>query len=63
MTPSTRLRNALTTMRWGYVALANELRVNERTVRRWVAGRNEPPPDILAWLEEMAAFVESHPPP
>ena len=37
-----------------------EVNVNERTVRRWVAGTNDPPEALVAWLETLAAFHAAH---
>jgi len=62
MTP-TRLSNALAVLRWGPTDLADEINVNERTVRRWLVGQNETPEWVLEWLETLAAFHEAHPAP
>lgn len=58
-----RLSAALHTLHWGPTALAEELDVNERTVRRWLSGQNEAPAAVVRWLERLAAFHEAHPPP
>lgn len=63
MSPVARLSAALAPIHWGPVDLARKLNINERTVRRWLAGQNEPPPNILAWLEAVAAFHLANPPP
>lgn len=58
-----RLRAALDTLGWSGRPLAGRLRINECTLRRWVAGQVAPPPDILEWLERCASFVRANPPP
>lgn len=63
MTPTSRFLAALGALHWGPVVLSELLDVNERTVRRWIAGQNDPPPAVLEWLEKLAAFVEANPPP
>lgn len=63
MTAPTRLSDALATLHWGPQVASRILDVNERTVRRWLVGQNEPPSDILAWVEQCASFVRDHPPP
>jgi hypothetical protein len=54
---------ALSTLRWGPRTLAELLLVNERTVRRWIAGTAVCPDAIVAWLEDLARYHETHPPP
>ena len=44
-------------------SLAAILGQDERKVRRWAAGAYEPPEDLLAWLERLAAFHEANPAP
>lgn len=63
MPPTERLCVALTTLHWGPTDLADEVDVNERTARRWIAGQNETPELILAWLETLAAFHADNPAP
>lgn len=63
MTPANRLRAALDAIRWSGHLLGRLLRVDERTVRRWLAGQYPVPDDVLAWLETLAAFHQRHPPP
>lgn len=62
MTPS-RLSRALRTIRWTPSDLGRAVNVNERTVRRWLDGSFEPPAPVLAWLEDLAAYMAAHPPP
>jgi transcriptional regulator with XRE-family HTH domain len=57
------LPTLLSTIGWSQTELAHRLGVNERTVRRWMAGDGEPSPAILAWLGEVAAWIEAHPAP
>lgn len=59
----TRLCTALTVLHWGPTDLADEVRVNERTARRWISGHNPTPESILAWLEDLARYIKDHPPP
>lgn len=59
----TRIAHALATLHWGPQVAARILDVNERTIRRWLAGQNDPPAEVLAWLEQCASFVRTHPPP
>lgn len=56
------LRQLLTRVGWSPSELARRLKCNERGVRRWVSDGTTPP-SILAWLEEWAAFGDTHPPP
>lgn len=63
MTPATRLRSALASLRWTQRGLAAILRHDERRVRRWLAGETEPPTEVLEWLERLAAFHDADPPP
>lgn len=63
MTPSDRLRDALATLHWSGRSLAAILRTDERKVRRWASGAYEPPEAVVAWLEALAAYHASHPPP
>jgi len=43
--------------------LAELLLVNERTVRRWIAGTAVCPEAIVVWLEDLARYHEARPPP
>lgn len=63
MTPPDRLRLALATIRWSQRTLAAALRRDEKQVRRWLEGAYQPPDDVLAWLDTLAAFHAAHPPP
>lgn len=63
MTPTARLSAAMDTIGWGPQTLAERWNVNERTVRRWLAGQNDPPEPLLSWLERAAAWVRDNPPP
>jgi hypothetical protein len=60
---SKRLSMALRTLHWGPQVLTDLLAINERTIRRWLSGQNDPPPALLEWLELLAAFVKANPPP
>lgn len=63
MTLGDRLSTALYSLHWGPIDLARILDVNERTIRRWLSGQNEPPDAIVAWLEQIVAWLEANPPP
>ena len=58
-----RLRAALSAARWTAADLAREAMVDERTVRRWVAGAYQPPERIVLWAEGLATFIAAHPIP
>lgn len=51
MTP-VRLNECLFIIGWSGNRLANHLGLNERTVRRWLAGRNPVPASVGDWLEK-----------
>lgn len=63
MTPATRMSAALGLLRWTASDVSLLCRVNERTVRRWLAGTYEPPQAVLDWLEALAAVHRHTPPP
>ena len=46
-----RFRHALRQLRLTQVQAANRLRVNQRTVRRWVAGDSRVPESVTLLLE------------
>jgi DNA-binding transcriptional regulator YiaG len=48
---------------WSKQTLAERLRVDERTVRRWATGATHPPERVVAWLDKLAALIDKHPPP
>lgn len=62
-TPATRLRTALAACHWSVRHVAPLINWDERTIRHWLSGRYEPPPEILAWLERLAAYALANPPP
>jgi transcriptional regulator with XRE-family HTH domain len=57
------LPTILATIGWSQTELARRLGVNERTVRRWMAGDGVPPPAVLAWMGDVAAWIDAHPAP
>jgi hypothetical protein len=59
MTP-TDLRTALTTIGWTQQMLADRTGVDERQVRRWLAG-SRIPERVSVWLAEVAAFHAARP--
>ena len=63
MTPTARLSAALATLHWGPATLSRLLGVSERSARYWLTGRYDPPADVLAWVEGLAAYVAAVPVP
>jgi len=64
MTPgATRLAAALKALHWSNVALAAELRRDEKQVRRWLSGSYDPPMAVLDWLERLAECHRANPAP
>lgn len=63
MTPSIRLRAALTRLRWSYGDLAAETGVSDGTTRRWGNGTYPVPDEVLAPLERLAEFHAANPLP
>jgi hypothetical protein len=49
-----RLSKALADLDWQPRQLARRLQVQEKTVREWLAGRREVPPNLLDWIEARA---------
>lgn len=62
MSPSD-LREALASLRWSQRGLAEALECDDRLVRRWASGDAQVPPEVAAWLMELAGAHESRPPP
>lgn len=62
-TPSTRLRAALQACHWSVRHVAPLIQWDERSIRHWLSGRYEPPADVLAWIERLAAVHSANPPP
>lgn len=62
-----RLSRAVTTLRWGSSQTAGELGVRNDTVGKWLTGRSQVPPAVLAWIEALAAvharFIAENPRP
>jgi hypothetical protein len=61
--PGARLSAALRTIRWTVGVLAVELGLSPSTTRNWTLGRQPIAPEILAWVEDLAACHVSRPPP
>lgn len=61
--PATRLRAALAACHWSVRHVAPLIQWDERTIRHWLSGRYEPPPDVLAWIEDLGACHAQRPPP
>ena len=61
--PSARLSAALRAIRWTAGTLAVELGLSPSTTRNWTLGRQPLPEAILAWVEDLAAYHVSRPPP
>ena len=62
MTPTGR-RDCLDRLSLSQHRLAALLEVGERTVRDWMTGRREAPPEIDEWLQRRADAMEADPPP
>lgn len=62
-TPQDRLRAAMRALRWTMADMAQATGNSAATVRRWVNGYYEVPPGVLAWIEDLAAYVAKRPPP
>lgn len=62
MTPD-RFRANLGLLGWNTPQLALRWRVDDRTIRRWKSGEMSIPPAIAAWVEDLARWLETHPPP
>lgn len=58
-----RFDGALATLCWGAVALARAVGCRDSTARRWVSGKYALPEALVAWLEDLAAYHRSRPPP
>jgi hypothetical protein len=54
---------ALERLGWSNRCLASTIGGDERMIRRWIAGDQAMPHDLLNWLQELAAYVGAHPPP
>jgi DNA-binding transcriptional regulator YdaS (Cro superfamily) len=48
---------------WTQRGLAVLLGLSHNTVHRWALDQAAIPPATAAWLEQVAAFIERHPPP
>lgn len=60
MTPPDRLKAALKAVCWSQRELSRAVSYDERTVRRWASGEHAVPPDVLEWIEELAALHLTH---
>jgi hypothetical protein len=56
----TRLNYYLDILHWSAGDLSDALKVNRRTIFRWLNGQNETPENVLDWLHELAEFHKSH---
>ena len=62
LTP-TRLRECLHEIGWTQRALAEQLGIDDRTVRlQWIMGKKPIPPEIASWLEGISAAHRRKPP-
>jgi transcriptional regulator with XRE-family HTH domain len=55
----TPLAALLARIGWSTGELAARLDVSPDAARHWASGRREPPPSVLAWLEDIADAVAS----
>jgi hypothetical protein len=62
MTPA-ELSASLDAINWRPATLAEVLGVNERSVRRWLAGDAAVSDPVAAWLRDLASAHRRHPPP
>jgi transcriptional regulator with XRE-family HTH domain len=60
---STTFRAHLEALGWTQRGFAALLGVAHNTVHRWALDQARIPDDIAEWLDEVAAFMRSHPPP
>lgn len=58
-----RLRDVLSLLRWSQRGLAEALTCDDRLVRRWASGDATVPPDVIEWLERLAAAHAALPAP
>lgn len=63
MTPSARIDRALLELRWSLGTFAEVADVSYATVKKWRNGRYAAPEAVLAWLDDLAAYVRAHPVP
>lgn len=63
--PTSRLRRARETLDWTINTVCRQVRCSSRLWRHWEA--DDPgytvPEDVLAWLEDLAAYHRAHPAP
>ena len=62
MTPD-RFHECLAALDWSQRGLATRLGIHDSRVRRWASGRYPIPEPIAVWLDTLARFHETHPPP
>ena len=58
-----RFRQALDLLEFNSRDFAAWIDGNDRTVRRWAAGKQDIPHSIGEWLEGLASYLEQHPKP
>jgi hypothetical protein len=58
-----RRRECLALLRWSQRCFAAAIGWDEGTVRRWMRGEGQAPPEIDAWLERRAISFAEDPPP
>jgi hypothetical protein len=58
-----RFDRALAILCWSGSALGRAAGVREGSGQRWVSGRHSVPGEIVAWLEDLAAYHIAHPAP
>jgi hypothetical protein len=56
------LSDVLRRIGWSSTYLAGRLGIQETTVRRWLSGHREVPPNVGEWLEEVATLMDKAPP-
>jgi len=62
MTPE-RFRECLDITGYSTRFIAEKLGRDDRRIRRWSSGEMAIPSNVAKWLEGLAHYIETHPPP
>jgi transcriptional regulator with XRE-family HTH domain len=62
VTPA-RFRTIRLSLHWGASTVAIRCGYSRSSGESWESGRISVPPQVAAWLEELAAWLEAHPAP
>lgn len=63
MIPDNPFRTAFDAVGWSFIGLSRKVKVNEREVRHWYAGKYRAPQRVTDWLQLVAEFLAANPPP